>query len=272
MRHGSWLRTAVEYVVADKARKPAGMKNLLRLEVFKAAWSCLSEVAAAVAARQRDGALPLDAGSDGTANPGDTLVGALLVRVGHEGAGLLESANTALEGTAVLAVGPRASDNDTSVAIVDSAADEVALGGGPSARVIDLEGETELLHQRAHVEGTTGGDAVGNSVRLGDGDVDTLAAAADDNRGHLHVPVDETLLLVDDELVVGVAVALAERNVGVVDRDLSKTLASLDVVVIDLRSLGSDALDLQEKLPGGFGNDGSWEMIQNQYSSITRSS
>lgn len=192
MRHGSLFRTAVEDVVADKARKPAGTKYLLRFETFEAACSCLSEVAAAVAARQRDGALLLDAGSDGATNPGDTLVGALLVRVGHEGAGLLESANTPLEGTAVLAVGPGAGDDNTSVAGIDSAADKVTLGGGPSARVVDLEGETELLNQLAHVERATGGNAVGNGVRLGDGDVDALAADTDDHGGHLHVPVDET--------------------------------------------------------------------------------
>lgn len=114
------------------------------------------------------------------------------MRVGHEGAGLLESANTALEGTSVLAVGPGASDHDTGVARVDSSADEVTLGGGPSARVVDLEGETELLDQLAHVERTTGGDAVGDSVRLGDGDIDALAAGTNDHRGHLHVPVDKT--------------------------------------------------------------------------------
>lgn len=43
-----------------------------------------------------------------------------------------------------------------------------------------------------------------------------------------------------------------------VDGDLSKTLASLKVVVIDLRSLGIDALNLQEKLPGSFSDDGSY--------------
>lgn len=180
------------------------------------------------------------------------------MRVGHEGAGLLESANTALEGTAVLAVGPGASDDDASVAGINSAADEVTLGGGPGARVVDLEGEAELLDQRAHVERATGGDGIGNSVRLGDGDVDALAADTDDHGGHLHVPVDEALLLVDDELVVGVAVTLAECNVGVVDRELRETLASIDVVVIDLGSLGINALDLQEKLPGSFSNDGSY--------------
>lgn len=194
--------------------------------------------------------------------------------VGHEGAGLLESANAALEGTAVLAVGPGAGDDDTSVAIVDSAADEVTLSGGPSARVVDLEGETELLNQLAHVERTTGGNAVGNGVRLGDGDVDALAAATDDHGGHLHVPVDETLLPVNHELVVGVAVTLAERNIGVVDRDLSKTLASLKVVVINLRSLGFDALNLQEKLPGSFGNNGSYTVdsksVQEDYPDSSR--
>lgn len=180
------------------------------------------------------------------------------MRVGHEGTGLLESANTALEGAAVLAVGPGTSDNDTSVARVDSAADEVTLGGGPGARVVDLEGEAELLNQLAEVERATGGDAVGNGVRLGDGDVDALAAGTDNDRGHLHVPVDETLLAVNNELIVGVAVTLAKCDVGVVHRDLSKTLASFQVVVVDLGSLGVDALDLQEKLPGSFGNDGSY--------------
>lgn len=179
------------------------------------------------------------------------------MRVGHEGTGLVESANTALEGAAVLAVGPGASDNDTSVASVDGAADEVTLGGGPRARIVDLESETELLNQLADVERTTGGNAVGNGVGLGDGDVDALAAGTDDDGGHLHVPVDETLLAVNNELVVGVAVTLAQRDVGVVDRYLSKTLASLKVVVVDLGSLRVDALNLQQKLPGSFGNDGS---------------
>lgn len=230
----------------------------LRLEMLEATRICLSEVSTAVAARQGDGALLLNAGSDGTANPGDTLVGTILVRVGHEGTGLAESANTALEGAAVLAVGPGASDNDTSVARVDSAADEVTLGGGPRARVVDLEGEAELLNQLADVERTTSGDAIGNGVRLGDGDVDALAAGTDDNRGHLHIPVDETLLAVNNKLIVGVAVTLAKCDVGVVHRDLSKTLASFEVVVVDLGSLGVDALNLQEKLPGSFSNDGSY--------------
>lgn len=196
------------------------------------------------------------------------------MRVGHEGAGLLEGANTALEGTAVLAVGPGASDDDASVAGINSAADEVTLGGGPGARVVDLEGEAELLDQRAHVERTAGANSIGNSVRLGDGDVDALAADTDDHGGHLHVPVDEALLLVDDELVVGVAVTFAERNVGVVDRELRETLASIDVVVIDLGSLGINALDLQEKLPGSFSNDGSYtngsQSVQLDYPDLLR--
>lgn len=178
------------------------------------------------------------------------------MRVGHESTSLLERANAALEGAAVLAVGPGTGDNDTSVARVDSATDEVTLSGGPGARIVDLESETELLNQLAHVERTTSSDAVGNRVGLGDGDVDALAAGTDDDRGHLHVPVDKAHLLVDDELVVGVAVTLAEGNVGVVDRDLGKTLASLEVVVVDLGSLGLNTLNLQEKVPSVLGNDG----------------
>ena len=66
------------------------------------------------------------------------------------------------------------------------------------------------------------------------------------------------MLPVNNELVVGVAVTLAESDVGVVDRNLSKTLAGFEVVVVDLGSLGIDALNLQEKLPGSFRNDGSY--------------
>lgn len=178
--------------------------------------------------------------------------------VGHEGASLPEGANAALEGTAVLAVGPGAGDHDVGVAGVDGAADEVALGCGPAARVVDLEGGAELGDQLAEVEGPADGDAVGDGVGLGDCDVDALAAGADDDGGHLHVPVDETLLLVDDELVVVVAGTLVERDVGVVDGDLGKTLAGVDVVVVDLGGLSRDALDIEEKLPGRFGNDGSY--------------
>lgn len=228
------------------------------LKTFKAVRSRLSEVTTAVATRQWDRALLLEAGSDGTANPGDALVGAVLVGVGHEGAGLPEGADAALEGTAVLAVGPGAGDDDAGVARVDGAADEVALGGGPAARVVDLEGGAELGGQLAEVKGPADGDAVGDGVGLGDGDVDALAADADDDGGHLHVPVDEALLLVDDELVVVVAGALVEREVRVVDGDLGETLAGLDVVVVDLGGLGRDALNVEEELPGRFGDDGSY--------------
>lgn len=180
------------------------------------------------------------------------------MRVSHEGTGLLESTWAALEGAAVLSVGPGAGDNDTSVAIVDGATDEITLSGSPGARVVNLEGEAEAGLQLAEVERATNGNAVGDSVRLGDGDVDTLAADTDDDRGHLHVPVDEALLLVNNVLEVGVAVTLAEGQVGLIDRNLSKALASLDEIVVNLRSLGGDPLGLQEKIPGSFRNDGSY--------------
>lgn len=181
---------------------------------------------------------------------------AYLVRVGHEGADLAEAAGAALEGTAVLAVDPRLGDNNTSLAVIDGGADQVALRSSPDARVVDAKRSTELRVEGAGVEAAADGDAVGDGPRLGDGDVDSVVSGADDDGRHLHVPVDEPLLGVDGVRDVVAAVALVQAcPVAVVAGEL---LAGLDVVPVDLGGLGRHALELQEKFVGGLGDDGGY--------------
>lgn len=179
-----------------------------------------------------------------------------LMRVGHEGADLAQRARAALVGVAVLAVDPRLSDDHASLALVDGGTDQETLRSGPGARVVNAKRGAELAVQGAEVEPGAGGDAVGDGPRLGDGDVDAVASGADDDRRHLHVPIDEPLLAGDTVGNVVGAGALVQDGVVAQGVGSGNGITGLDEVPVNLGGHLRHALELQEKLVGRLRDDG----------------
>lgn len=178
------------------------------------------------------------------------------MRVGHEGAGLTEVANTALEGTTIATVGPGTRDHHTGLATRDITTDESALCGGPCAGKVDVQADAEALLEGAEVDSSRNGHGVGDGEGLGDGNIDTTGTGTDNDWGHLHVPIHEALSLVDDVLVIRVAVgALVEAGSGVVQRELEQLIAALEPVVVDLGSISLNVDGLEEEVPSFLGDN-----------------
>lgn len=84
---------------------------------------------------------------------------------------------------------------NTSIAVLDDGGVSVGGGSGPGGGVVDADGAREVVLDKGDVDAGRGRDGVGNAVARGHGDGDALGGAQD-HGGHLHVPVDEALRLV----------------------------------------------------------------------------
>lgn len=197
----------------------------------------LPEVSTAVASRERNTALPLNAHGNSTGNPLNTLIRPLLMRISHPRTSLLHRPNTSPKLPSIATISPRPRDNNTGFTSVHCTAD---CDGGlcsPSARVVDTKAGAETVLDGFEVETCADGNTVGNAEGGCDADVDAAAAGADDDGGHLHVPVDEALGAIGYVRGCGAAGLTFFEVVG-----RNGLGAGVEPVLVDFRGDGGDAL------------------------------
>jgi hypothetical protein len=200
-----------------------------------------TEVSSTIASGKRNTALSLDTHGDGTSNPFDTLIRTLLMRVSHPGTGLLHRTNASSELTAVAAVGPRSSDNNTSLAGLHGTADSDSGLSSPSAGVVDAKVGAKTVLDSGKIEASADRNAVGNTERGSNADINAVATGTDNNGGHLHVPVDKALSAVGH--------VRSGRSTGLTLLKIPRSNglgSSVKPVLVDLRSDGRDALRLEK--------------------------
>lgn len=197
----------------------------------------LPEVSTTIASRKRNTALSLNTHSNSTSNPLNTLIRTLLMRISHPRTSLLHRPNTSSELTSVTAVSPRSSNNNTSFTIVHGTADSDGGLSSPGARVVDTKAGAETVLDGFEIETCADGNAVGDAERGCDADVDAAAAGADDDGGHLHVPVDEALGAVG-HVGGGGAAGLTFLEIA----GSNGLRSGVEPVLVDFRSDGGDAL------------------------------